>query len=85
MMNGDQKNFCLVQIHEIEYYGYIASYVAVQKAFIDHDHATGIVRGFLCHHCNSGIGFLRDNCYFICNAMRYLLFHGDYNINMPLV
>lgn len=27
----------------------------------DHCHASGIVRGILCHHCNVGIGHAKDN------------------------
>ena len=31
------------------------------KAFLDHDHATGLFRGVLCRGCNSALGFARDN------------------------
>ena len=40
---------------------------------IDHDHKTGAVRGLLCHHCNVGIGHLRDDVALLNEAIRYLL------------
>jgi hypothetical protein len=40
--------------------------------YIDHDHATGVVRGLLCQHCNSGIGLLKDRPDVLRSAILYL-------------
>lgn len=40
---------------------------------VDHDHATGIVRGVLCSNCNTGIGNLRDDIVLVKKALEYLL------------
>lgn len=40
---------------------------------VDHDHATGKVRGILCYRCNTGIGLLGDNADGIKKALEYLL------------
>tara|TARA_R100000808_G_scaffold19246_1_gene41849 strand:- start:8 stop:517 length:510 start_codon:yes stop_codon:yes gene_type:complete len=43
---------------------------------IDHCHATGKVRGLLCHGCNSGIGHLKDDIELLKKAITYLGKHG---------
>lgn len=39
---------------------------------LDHDHATGKFRGWLCHQCNTGIGKLGDSIAGLKRALRYL-------------
>ncbi len=41
-------------------------------AFIDHDHATGKIRGLLHERCNIAIGFLRDDPEVARKAAKYL-------------
>lgn len=38
----------------------------------DHCHKTGAVRGVLCQHCNSGLGFFRDSPTHLAAAIEYL-------------
>jgi hypothetical protein len=39
---------------------------------IDHCHKRGIIRGLLCNHCNSAIGFLNDDPVLLRKAADYL-------------
>lgn len=39
---------------------------------VDHCHATNIVRGVLCHHCNLMLGNARDSIENLSSAIKYL-------------
>lgn len=39
---------------------------------VDHDHDTGVIRGLLCHKCNSALGHLQDSYFAVCRAADYL-------------
>lgn len=43
-----------------------------ESALVDHDHASGVIRGLLCRPCNSGIGHLRDDPDLVRAALEYL-------------
>lgn len=38
----------------------------------DHDHGTGVFRGWLCSSCNSGLGFFKDSIQSLSSAIKYL-------------
>lgn len=40
--------------------------------YVDHCHATGAVRGLLCSHCNSMLGYARDSIEILKAGIRYL-------------
>jgi hypothetical protein len=43
---------------------------------VDHNHATGKVRGLLCWHCNIALGKLQDDPEVVRAALDYLVTHG---------
>lgn len=48
---------------------------AKKRLAIDHDHATGKLRGMLCHTCNLGLGAFKDDVLRIHKAAMYLAAH----------
>lgn len=52
---------------------------------LDHCHRTGKVRGYLCYHCNQGVGFFRDSPENIDSAIDYLRMWGRTEYSPPAV
>ena len=43
-----------------------------RRLSVDHDHATGQIRGLLCFHCNYLLGYAKDNPIILDKARQYL-------------
>lgn len=46
------------------------------KLLIDHDHETGAVRGLLCSHCNTALGYMEDDPHILVAAAKYVMDSG---------
>jgi len=60
MLDG-QDNRCAICLEEF-----------AKRPHVDHDHATGKVRGLLCPNCNSMLGRVRDSPETLQRAVEYL-------------
>lgn len=45
----------------------------IQSLAVDHNHATGEVRGLLCRACNIGLGMFQDDRGRMLDAVKYLM------------
>jgi hypothetical protein len=59
----------------IEAQGGTCATCAGKPEHVDHDHATGQVRGVLCFNCNQALGNVRDNVATLHRLGRYLRQH----------
>jgi len=62
LMFNKQKGLCAICEEKKDY-----------NLHIDHCHSTNKVRGLLCGTCNRALGLLKDNTYFLGNAIKYLI------------
>jgi hypothetical protein len=62
---------CYRPLEEIAQHGQ----TRLQNWVLDHCHDTETFRGWLCHHCNVGLGAFNDNLQRVKNAVKYLESH----------
>ena len=66
LKNQDHKcAICLIPLEAM-------TFDRLTTAHIDHNHKTGEVRHLLCHFCNSGLGYFKDDIELLKKAIEYL-------------
>lgn len=76
---ADQNGLCRLCGTEGEYVKRPGKTVAGLDAFglcVDHDHATGVIRGLLCNNCNRALGLLKDDQLLLSKALTYVTTSG---------
>jgi len=53
------------------------------RLVVDHDHATGLVRGLICDRCNHFLGFIETKPKSIMQAQAYLASHAERTWESP--
>ena len=51
--------------------------VRMKNWVLDHCHETETFRGWICHHCNTGLGGFKDDLNILQNAITYLKNHKE--------
>jgi hypothetical protein len=54
------------------------STITIDNSAIDHNHATGDIRGILCKTCNRALGMFKDSPKILEKALDYLMIEGYY-------
>lgn len=44
----------------------------IGRLVVDHCHGSGVLRGLLCHRCNCGLGYFKDDVGLVARALKYL-------------
>ena len=73
-MVEDQKNLCAICGQEETRRN--RSGEVTKRLSVDHCHKTDLIRGLLCHDCNTGIGKFKDNIELLQSAIDYLIKHN---------
>jgi len=68
-----QDHRCLLCLGE----GFLMQDTHNMRLVVDHCHASGKVRGLLCHNCNRALGLLQDNQQTLERALAYLKQSGS--------